>query len=63
MRVNHDLKEGIHNIHTMYNSLGSDHIQINSITVKPETQRHEKFGLPDIEEIGQTEEKKPICRH
>ena len=56
MRINHDPKEGVKNLFTMINSLGSDHVQINSITVVPETQRQQEFGMADIEEIFQDEE-------
>ena len=48
MRVNHNPKEGVKNLYTMFNSLGSDHVQINSITVAPETQRRQEFGMADI---------------
>ena len=39
MRVNHDPNKGVNYLYTIFNSLGSDHVQINSITVAPETQR------------------------
>ena len=56
MRINHDPKEGVKKKYTMFNSLGSDHLKINSITVAPETQRQQEFGMADIEDIDQDEE-------
>ena len=56
MRVNHDPKEAVKNLYTMFNSLGLDHVKINSITVAPETQRRQEFSMADIEELDQDEE-------
>ena len=38
------------------NSLGSDHVQINTITVAHETQKKQEFGMADIKELDQDEE-------
>ena len=35
MRVNHNPKEGLNNIDTMYKAVGSYHVQVNSIKIKP----------------------------
>ena len=40
----------------MFNSLGTEHVQINSITVIPETQKKQEFRMADIEELDQDEE-------
>ena len=40
----------------MYNSLGSDHVQINSITIAPQTQNKQKFGMAEIMELDQDKE-------
>ena len=37
----------------MYNSLGSDHVQINWITTEPKTQKKQEFGMADIIELDQ----------
>ena len=37
----------------MYNSLGSDHVQINLITTASETQMKQEFGMADIIELDQ----------
>ena len=57
MRVNHDPKEGVKNLFSLLNSLGSDHVQINSITVIPRTHKQQEFGMVDIEEVDQDKEK------
>ena len=56
MRANHNLKEGVRILFTMFNSLGTEHVQINSITIAPETQKKQEFGMADIEELDQDEE-------
>ena len=56
MRANHNPKEGVKNLFTMFNSLGTEHVQINSITIAPETQKKQEFGMADIEELDQDEE-------
>ena len=56
MRANHNPKDGVRNLDTMFNSLGTEHVQINSITVIPETQKKQEFGMADIEELDQDEE-------
>ena len=40
----------------MFNPLGKDHIQINSITVAPETQKQLEFSMADMEKLNQNEE-------
>ena len=55
MRANHNAKEEVKNLFSMLNSLGTEHVQINSITVIPETQKKQEFGMADIEELDQDE--------
>ena len=47
MRINHDPNKGLHNIDIMYKAIGADHIQINSVRIKP---RHsqQRFGITEI---------------
>ena len=56
MRANHKPAKGPKNLHVMFNSLGSDHVQINSITTAPETQKKQEFGMADIIELDQDKE-------
>ena len=56
MRANHNPKEGVKNLFTMFNSLWKDHMQINYITIAPETQKKQEFGMAGIEELDQDEE-------
>ena len=56
MRANHDPKEGVKNLFKMFNSLETEYVQINSITMAPEIQKKQEFGMADIEELDQDEE-------
>ena len=49
-------QKGLKNINAMYSSLGSDHIQINSITIASETQKKQTFRIADIVELDQDKE-------
>ena len=40
----------------MFNSLETEHVQINSITIAPKTQKKQEFRIADIEELDQDEE-------
>ena len=54
MRVNHDPKEGVQNINTMYRAMESDHVQVNFINIRPETQNQQRFGITEIKELTLT---------
>ena len=56
MRVNHKPNKGVNNLYTMYDSLGTEHVQVNSITIVSETQKKQEFGMADIKELDQDEE-------
>ena len=58
-KVKHKYREGVKNLYII-NTLGSDHIQINSITVASETKRKQEFGMADIEELDQEEEENDL---
>ena len=40
----------------MYNSLETDEVQVNFVTMEPDTQRVQEFGVADIIELDQDEE-------
>ena len=54
MRVNHNPKIGVKNLDTMFSVLGTDHVQINSISIK--TYNKPEFGIAEIEELNQDDE-------
>ena len=56
MRANHKPEQGFRNLYAMYDSLGTKHVQVNSITIVPETQKKQEFGMTDIEELDQDKE-------
>ena len=56
MRANHKPNEGVKNLYAMYDSLGTEHVQVNSITIVPETQKKQEFEMADIEELDQDED-------
>ena len=41
----------VKNIDIMYNEIGANHIQINSIRVNESTQPQQRYGIADIEEL------------
>ena len=51
MRVNYDPKKGVKNMDIMYNEIGTNHIQVNSIRVNESTQPQQRYGIADIEEL------------
>ena len=51
MRVNKDTKRGIKNMDEMYNEIGTNHIQVNSIRVNEDPQPQQRYGMADIEEL------------
>ena len=52
MRVNYDPSKGRKNIDIMYEAIGADHVQVNSIRVKTSTQSQQRFGKAEIEELS-----------
>ena len=53
MRGNHKPERGQGNLQAMFISLVTDHLQVNSVTMEPETQKEEEFGMADIVELDQ----------
>ena len=56
MRVNHDPSKGINNMDIMYKAIGADHVQVNSIRVRPSSQSQQRFRIAEIEELSQTDD-------
>lgn len=51
MKANHEPEKGQRNLHAMYSSLGTECVQVNSVTIEPEAKkeqeiemRHKKIG-------------------
>ena len=51
MRVNYDPKRGLKNMDEMYNEIGTNHIQVNSIRVNEDPKPQPIYGMADIEEL------------
>ena len=60
MRENHDPSKGISNIDMMYKAIGAEHVQINSIRIRPTSPSQQEFGMAEIEELPQSEEEQEI---
>ena len=56
IRVNYNPREGINIIDIMYKAMGSDHVQVNSIKIKPSVHPQQRYGIAEVEELSQTEE-------
>ena len=56
MRINHDPSKGIKNIDIMYKAIGANHVQVNSIRVRPSMQSQQRFRIAEIEELSQTDD-------
>ena len=54
MRFNHNPKIGVKNLDIMFNVLGTDHVQINSVSIKPYNKP--EFGIAQIEELDHDNE-------
>ena len=52
MRVNYDPSKGLKNIHIMYEAIGANHVQVNSIRVKPNKQSQQRFGIAELEDLS-----------
>ena len=62
MRVNQNPKERLNNEDTMYKEMGSDHVQVISIRIKPSIHSQQRFGIAEVEELSQTEEEESPTR-
>ena len=51
MRVNYDSKRGLKNMDEMYNEIGTNHIQVNSIRINEDPKPQPRYGMADIEEL------------
>ena len=56
MRVNYDPKRGLKNMDEMYNEIGTNHIQVNSIRVIEDPEPQPRYGLASIEELPAVED-------
>ena len=56
MRENHDPSKGISNMDLMYRAIGAEHVQINSIRIRPTSPSQQEFEMAEIEELPQLEE-------
>ena len=55
MRVNHNPSKGIKNIDIMYKAIGADHVQVNSIRVRPSLQSQQRFRIAEIENLSHSD--------
>ena len=60
MRENHDPSKGISNMDLMYRAIGAEHVQINSIRIRPTSPSQQEFGMTEIEELPQSEDEQEI---
>ena len=51
MRVNYDPKRGLKNMDEMYNEIGTNHIQVNSIRVIEDPEPQPRYETANIEEL------------
>ena len=51
MRVNYDPKKGLKNMDEMYNEIGTNHVQVNSIRVIEDPEPQPRYGMANIEEL------------
>ena len=49
MRQNYDPKKGLKNIDEMYNKIGSNHVQINSVRIIKNQDPQPSYGIAHIE--------------
>ena len=56
MRKSHNYKKGVWNLFAMMDSLGKNHVKINSIAAIPRTQKQQEVSVADIEELEQSKE-------
>merc|ERR1712112_606361 len=54
MRVNHNPKIGVKNLDIMFNVLGTNQVQINSVSIKPYNKP--EYGISQIEELDHNNE-------
>ena len=46
----------------MCKAIGSDHVHVNSIRIKPKMHSQQRFGIAEVEELSQTEEEENPTR-
>ena len=51
MRQNYDTKRGLKNVDEMYNEIGSNHVQINSVRIIRNQDPQPRSGIACIEEL------------
>ena len=51
MRQNYDPKRGLKNVDEMYNEIGSNHVQINSVRIIRNQDPQPRSGIACIEEL------------
>ena len=55
MGQNYDPKKGIKNINEMYNEIGTNHVQINSVRIIKNQDPQPSYGIARIEELPSEE--------
>ena len=56
MRLNYDPKRGLKNMDEMYNEIGTNHVQVNSIRVIEDPEPQPRYGMANIEELPAAED-------
>ena len=51
MRQNYDPKKGLKNVDEMYNEIGSNHVQVNSVRIIRNQDPQPRSGIACIEEL------------
>ena len=51
MRLNYDPKKGLKNMDEMYNEIGTNHVQVNSVRIIKDPEPQPRNGLASIEEL------------
>ena len=51
MRLNYDPKKGLKNMDEMYNEIGTNHVQVNSIRIVNDPEPQPRKELASIEEL------------
>ena len=51
MRLNYDPKKGLKNMDEMYNEIGTNHVQVNSVRIINDPEPQPRNGLASIEEL------------
>ena len=56
MRANHQPKKGRANLYEMFKSIGTIHVQVNTVTIEPKTQKEQEIEMRDLGKLNQDEE-------